>query len=143
MFDQSFEVFSSLTVFYVIQYQEAAFLTALVYGLLGKTTDTATLTLSTAPVPGSSPCSVCIINDIEFDTISSSKVQELISFLRLRGRNASACKKELIARVFIARASCKIRRGSPPRDEIILCSSHIFCTIEYGRASFTMATCRA
>ena len=77
-------------------------LKAPVYDLVVQTTDTATFTLSTVPVVCSCPHSVCIIIVMEFDTISKWKIQELKSFLRLRGLNVSGHKEELIARVFVA-----------------------------------------
>ena len=39
---------------------------------------------------------------MDFGTISKLKVQELKTFLRLRGLNVSGHKEELIARVFVA-----------------------------------------
>ena len=79
-----------------------SFLKALVYVLLVQTTDTATFALCTAPVVDFCWYAVFIIDIMDFGTISKGKVQELKSFLRLRGLNLSGRKEELIARVFVA-----------------------------------------
>ena len=70
--------------------------------MLVQTTDTATFALCTTPFVGFRWYSVFIIDSMDFDTISKLKVQELKTFLRLRGLNVSGRKEELIARVFVA-----------------------------------------
>ena len=111
---QKFRSFFSFYCLYGICYQETAFLKALAYGMLGQTIDTSTLTLSTALVLGSCSCFACNIIVMGLDFIVESL--RSISCQRPRGLNVSGCKGELIARVFVTRASCRIRIGNPTRD---------------------------